>query len=70
MIQEQQVKDELSKMFEHLSREIPLYLFAQPGANDVFSDAARQMIRMFRQVTPKIVLREFDLGHDMAKKSD
>ena len=63
-----EAQQELAKMFDRLTRDLPLFLFAQPGINDVFSDAARQVIRLFRQVTDKIVLREFSLDHEQAKK--
>jgi len=64
----QQAQMEISKLFNEIPTDIPLFLFAQPGVNDVFSDAARQAIRFFRQLTDKIVLREFDLNHESAQK--
>lgn len=66
--QMEQVQMELSRILSGLSHEIPIYLFTQGGKNEVFNDAARQALRFFRQLTDKIVLREFDLNHDKAKE--
>ena len=65
---QQEIEKELKQVFDKMPEEIPVYLFAQPGKNDVFSDAARQAIRYFRQLTHKIIFHEFDLDHDQAKK--
>jgi len=57
---------ELEHMLSQIEREIPIYLFTKPGVNDVFSEAARQGIRFFRQLTDRVKLREFDLAHETA----
>jgi len=67
-IQIEQVQREIGELFQAIHVEIPVFLFAQPGKNDVFSDAARQALRFFRQVTDKVVLREYDLSHETAQK--
>jgi thioredoxin reductase (NADPH) len=59
---------QLEKTLAQIERDVPIYLFTKPGENDVFSDAARQGIRFFRQLTDRVKLREFDLGHEMADK--
>jgi thioredoxin reductase (NADPH) len=66
--QMQQVQMELSRILSGLTHEIPIFLYTQGGKNDVFNDAARQALRFFRQITDKIVLREFDLSHESAKQ--
>ena len=66
--QVQQVQREISELLGGIVHEIPIILFAQPGVNDVYSDAARQTLRFFRQLTDKIVVREFSLDHEFAKK--
>ena len=66
--QMQQVQREISELLGGIIHEIPIILFAQPGVNDVYSDAARQTLRFFRQLTDKIVVREFSLDHEFAKK--
>ncbi|HSO18040.1 MAG TPA: FAD-dependent oxidoreductase [Desulfosarcina sp.] len=65
--QMRQVQMELSRILSGLKQEIPIFLFTQGGKNEVFNDAARQALRFFRQLTDKIVLREFDLGHEKAQ---
>ncbi|MGD9082657.1 MAG: FAD-dependent oxidoreductase [Desulfobacterales bacterium] len=67
-IQMQQVQRELAELFQAIHDEIPIFLFVQPGKNDVFCDAARQALRFFRQLTDKIVLREYNLSHEAAQK--
>ena len=66
--QMQQVQAELRRILSGLKKEIPVFLFTQGGKNEVFNDAARQALRFFRQLTDKIVLREFDLSHEKARE--
>ena len=66
--QMRQVQVELSRILSGLKQEIPIFLFTQGGKNDVFNDAARQALRFFKQLTDKIVLREFDLNHEKARE--
>jgi thioredoxin reductase (NADPH) len=63
-------QEQLGIVFQQLPRNIPLYLFTQVGNNDPFNKAARELIKAFREITPKIELREYDLDHDLAKKWD
>ncbi len=65
---QQEIEKELKQVFDQIPEPVPVYLFAQSGENDVFADTARQAIRYFRELTNKIVFREFDLSHDQAKK--
>ncbi|MDA3895557.1 MAG: FAD-dependent oxidoreductase [Desulfobacteraceae bacterium] len=65
---QQEMEKELKQVFEKMPEEIPVYLFAQTGKNDVFADTARQAIQYFSQLTNKITFHEFDLDHDLAKK--
>ena len=61
-------KDEYRKIFEKIPDEISLLLFTNPFKNEAFNEATRQTIRLLREMTPKISLREYDLGHEMARK--
>ena len=63
-----QVQDQVKNLFKNISNDISLILFTSPGKNDVFSDANRQVIRAFRELTSKIDLKEYDTGHKEAKK--
>jgi len=64
--QMERAQQEVARLFQNIGEEIPIFLFTQPGVNDVFIDAARQAIRFFRQMTDKITVREYDLGHELA----
>ncbi len=64
--QMQRAQREITELFRKMPNDIPLFLFTQLGKNDVFNDAARQAIRFFRQLTEKIILREFSLDHKFA----
>ena len=64
------VQNQLEIVFQQLTHNIPLYLFSQEGNNDLFNQAARQLIKAFREITPKIEFREYDFDHDLAKKWD
>jgi thioredoxin reductase (NADPH) len=66
--QMEQAQRELEKLFQNIHNEIPVFLFAQPGINDVFSDAARQGLHFFRQLTDKITLKEYNLSHELAQQ--
>jgi thioredoxin reductase (NADPH) len=67
MTQEQFLR-QLRMTFEKLPNEIPLYLFTRPGQDDVFVQAARQLMRSFRELTDKITFREYALDHEMARR--
>jgi thioredoxin reductase (NADPH) len=59
---------QLRQTFAALPNQIPLYLFAYKGKDDVFVDACRQVIRAFRELTDKITLKEYNLDHELALK--
>ena len=65
---EQAFLRQLRKTFEQLPNEIPLILFADRSKEDVFVQACRQVIRAFRELTPKITLKEYPLDHELARK--
>jgi thioredoxin reductase (NADPH) len=59
---------QLRATFEQLPNDITLYLFTARGHEDVFTHANRQIIRAFRELSPKISLREYTLDHELARK--
>ena len=63
-----EAQKEIERILKAIKNEIPIFLYAQPGQNDVFTDVARQAIRFFRQLSDKIILREFNLQHESAKE--
>jgi thioredoxin reductase (NADPH) len=65
---EQAFLRQLRQTFEQMPREIPLYLFVGRGQEDVFVQACRQIVRAFRELTPKITIKEFNLDHELAAK--
>ncbi len=65
---EQAFLRQLRHTFEQLPNEIPLLLFAHRGKEDVFVHACRQVIRAFRELTPKITVREYPLDHELAAR--
>jgi thioredoxin reductase (NADPH) len=65
-----EVEKQLKAVFEKMPHPVPLYLFTQTGKNDVLNQAARTMIRAFREVSEKIEFREFELSHQLAQKWD
>jgi thioredoxin reductase (NADPH) len=67
MTQEQFLR-QLRATLEKLPNEIPLFLFTRPGQDDVFVQAARQLVRSFRELTDKVTFREYGLDHAMARK--
>ena len=65
---EREFFEQLGAVFEKMPHEIPLYMFVEPGKDDDFIQAGRQMVRAFRELTDKITFREFPLDHELAKK--
>jgi thioredoxin reductase (NADPH) len=59
---------QLRKTFEQLPNDIPLLLFVDRGADTVFAQATRQVIRAFRELSHRITLKEYDLRHELARK--
>ena len=66
--QEMEIKKQLATVFKQIGRNIHLMLFTQKGHDDVFAQATREIIRVFRGLTDNIDLREYDLDHEMARK--
>ncbi|MFC1825078.1 FAD-dependent oxidoreductase [Thermodesulfobacteriota bacterium] len=63
-------QDQLARAFEQMPHKVPIYLFAEKGQNDIFSNAARQVIQAFQQITDRITFKEYDLDHKLARKWD
>ena len=65
-----EIGKQLQVVFEKMPHRVPLYLFTRKGDNEVLNEAARSMLRAFRELSEKIEFREYDLGHDLAQKWD
>ncbi len=59
---------QLRQAFEKLPHDIALLLFTDRQAESVFTQGARQVIRAFRELSPRITLKEYDLRHETARK--
>jgi len=59
---------QLKETFGQMPNDIVLYLFTAKGHEDAFTHANRQVIRAFRELSSKIILREYDLDHELGKK--
>jgi len=59
---------QLRQTFEQLPNDMPLLLFVEKGSDDVFAQATRQVIRAFRELSPRITLKEYDLSHELARR--
>jgi thioredoxin reductase (NADPH) len=59
---------QLKMTFEKMPHDIDLLLFTEKGREDAFAEGSRQIVRAFRELTPRIRLREFGLDHKMAAK--
>ncbi len=64
----EQAQSQIKAAFQNMTHEIPVLLFTTPGKNEPFCKSAREVIRAFRELAPKITLREFDVGHKEAVK--
>ncbi|MEW6218408.1 MAG: FAD-dependent oxidoreductase [Thermodesulfobacteriota bacterium] len=65
-----QAEAQLRAVLGRMPREVSLLLFTSATANQVFSDAFRQVLRAIRTMAPKVSLREFDLGHPKAREHE
>jgi thioredoxin reductase (NADPH) len=63
----EELQAQLRPRLKDLPYEVPLVLLTRPGRNDLLTEAARFLIRVIREVTPRVSLREYDLGHERAK---
>ncbi|HEU19361.1 MAG TPA: pyridine nucleotide-disulfide oxidoreductase [Deltaproteobacteria bacterium] len=54
-------------VFLNMPHEVSLVLITDSVRNEPYNRAAREVIHAIRKMTPKILLREYDLDHEMAK---
>jgi thioredoxin reductase (NADPH) len=64
----EQAQARLVEILNRMPHDVPLFLFASAIRDDPYTQAARQVIRAFRDITPKVTMREFGLGHELARK--
>jgi thioredoxin reductase (NADPH) len=59
---------QLRETLEHLPNDIPIYMFTHRGMDDIYAQTNRQIVRAFRELTPKITFKEYYLDHELAQK--
>ena len=64
----EEVEKNLRTAFDSLPYEVPVTLFTQKGGNDVLNAAARDLLEGFSNISKKVVLSEFDLESEEARK--
>ena len=64
----QQTLARLQKTFANLPQGIDLLMFAYPAEDNPFTQANRQVIRAFRQLSDKITFREYGMDHELARQ--
>ena len=48
-----EIQAQLAEIFDKLSHKVPLYLFTNPGSNDKFSQAAREVLKLISSAQPR-----------------
>jgi thioredoxin reductase (NADPH) len=59
---------QLKNTFEKMPHDIEILLFTEKGVDNIFAESTRQVVRAFRELTPRIRLREYGMDHEMAAK--
>lgn len=67
---ETDLQNKLKGVFDQLPNDISVYLFAEEGDSDIFSKAARDVVRSFSQISDRIKFKEYNLKHKLTKKWD
>ena len=66
--EEEKLRQQVRQLFENMPHEVPFFLFTERGKNEPFNRAAKQVIQSLQKISPRVTLKEFDLGHKMAKE--
>ncbi len=63
-----EVQYQLKAVLDQLPNTVNLILFTKDGVNDIYNQAAKDIIRAFTQLGSKIELQELNLDHELAGK--
>ena len=63
-----EVQHQLKAVLDQLPNTVPLYLFTKEGYNDVYNQAAKEVVRGFAELSRKVELHELNLDDELAKK--
>jgi thioredoxin reductase (NADPH) len=66
--EEEKHRQQVRQLFANMPHEVPFFLFTEKGKNEPFNRAAKQVIQSLQKISPRVTLKEFDLGHKMAKE--
>jgi thioredoxin reductase (NADPH) len=59
---------QLRETFDKLPNDIALYMFVERGEDNVFTQTNRQIVRAFREISPRITFREHYMDNELASK--
>lgn len=65
---EEKAEARLREIFEKMPHPVPLFLFTDEGRNEPFNQAAREVLQILHRVSPKVQVKELDLGHEQARR--
>ena len=65
---EEKAEGRLRELFEKMPYPASIFLFTDEGQNEPFNQAAREVLHILHRVSPKIQIKEYDLGHEQARK--
>jgi thioredoxin reductase (NADPH) len=65
---EAEFRRQLERTFQKLPNDIDLYLISDKRQEDPFTQANRQIIRAFRELSDRIRFKEYDIGHEQANQ--
>jgi len=63
-----EVENQLKAAFKALPHDMPVVLFTDGKSKDPFGAAAKQMMQLFRNLSDRIKVKEYDLDHPEARK--
>ncbi len=63
-----EVEEQLRAAFDALPNAVRIMLFTEKGRNDLLNRAAQDLLRSFSRISKKVVLSEFDLNSEEARK--
>ena len=63
-----EVQNQLRSVLDQLPNVVSLYLFTQEGDNDIYNQAAKEIVRAFAGLGDNIEVRELSFDHELAKK--
>jgi thioredoxin reductase (NADPH) len=62
------VQHQLRAVLDQLPNTVHLYLFTREGVNDIYNQAAAEVVRAFSKLSDKIQSQELSLDHELAEK--